>query len=383
MDRIKIATQWQEALINQDDYMKNMVKDALQSAVDSEFANFIQAQPYERTDQRAGYRNGSYDREIKTRVGSLTLSICRDRAGQFKQTVFESYQRSEKAFVRAIAEMYFNGVSTRKVGALMEELCGFNVSKSQVSELSATLDSSLQAWRERPLQTTYPYMVLDARYEKVRENNHVVSKALVVVVGITSEGQREIIGCFVINSESFEAWDHCLQSLRMRGLHGVEYAVSDDNKGLRKALMKHFQGVKQQRCQVHFMRNFLAKLSRSEHVEAMRCLQEVFAARTKEEAFARLEKVRAFLLSKKKASTAEWLEENIEEALMVLELPEAHRKQMKSTNMLERFNQEIKRRTRVIRIFPNEESCLRLLSALCQETSEQWGTRKYVPMNNI
>jgi len=383
MDRIKIATQWQEALINQDEYMKSMVKDALQNAVDSEFANFIQAQPYERTNQRAGYRNGSYDRELKTRVGSLTLTICRDRRGQFKQTVFESYQRSEKAFVRAIAEMYFNGVSTRKVGALMEELCGFNVSKSQVSELSATLDSSLQAWRERPLETTYLYMVLDARYEKVRENNHIVSKALVVVVGITREGQREIIGCFVINSESFEAWDHCFQSLRMRGLHGVEYVVSDDNKGLRKALMKHFQGVKQQRCQVHFMRNFLNKLSRSEYMEGMRCLQEVFAARTKEDAFARLEKVRAFLLSKKKASTAEWLEENIEEALMVLDLPEAHRKQMKSTNMLERFNQEIKRRTRVIRIFPNEESCLRLLSALCQETSEQWGTRKYVPMNNI
>ncbi len=197
--------------------------------------------------------------------------------------------------------------------------------------------------------------MFDARYEKIRDNGHIVSKAFVVAVGITAEGIREIIGCWVVNSESYEAWDECLKSLKERGLHGVEYVVSDENKGLRKALMKYFQGARLQRCQVHYMRNFIDKLSKSEQSE--------------------------YLLSKKRPHVAEWLEESIEEALVVLDLPEAHRKKMKSTNMLERVNQELKRRSRVVRIFPNDNSCLRLLGALCQEISESWDNRIYVRMN--
>lgn len=380
MDRTKLAAQWQEALINQDGYLASILQQALQKALESQFALFIGAESYERTDQRNGYRNGSYDRELKTRVGSFSLNICRDRDGLFQQTVFERYQRSEKALVLGIAEMYFDGVSTRKVAHIMEELCGYSISKSQVSELAATLDGSLKIWRERRLER-YRYLIFDARYEKVRDNGHIVSKAFIVAVGINDEGIREILGCWVVDSESYEAWDGCFKSLKERGLHGVEYVVSDENKGLRKALMKYFQGAKLQRCQVHYMRNFIAKLSKSEQKEGIRLLQEVFAAHTKEEALDRLDNVSDFLLSKKKAHVVDWLEESIEEALTVLDLPEAHRRKMKSTNMLERVNQELKRRSRVVRIFPNDFSCVRLLGAICQEISEGWGSRMYLRMN--
>ena len=182
----------------------------------------------------------------------------------------------------------------------------------------------------------------------------------------------------MINSESYEAWDDCLRELKDRGLKGVRYVVSDDNKGLRGAIAKHFQGVAWQRCQVHFMRNFIGKLSQTEKGEGIALLKEVFAATTKEEAKNRLGKVGEFLKRRKKDHVWIWLEESVEETLAVLDLPIEHRKKMKSTNMLERFNQELKRRSRVVRIFPNEQSCLRLLTALCQETSESWGSRNYL-----
>jgi putative transposase len=224
-------------------------------------------------------------------------------------------------------------------------------------------------------------MVIDARYEKVRENGSVVSKAFVTITGITDDGIREIIGTYIINSESYESWDDCLKNIKERGLQGVKFIVSDDNKGLRKALQKYFQDVLLQRCQVHFMRNFIYKLSKSEQPEGIRLLQEVFAADTKNEALKRAQKVQDYLIGKRKDKVAQWLDENIEEALQVLELPVSHRRKMKSTNMIERLNQELKRRSRVIRIFPNAESCLRLLSALCQEISEYWSNRIYLTMN--
>jgi putative transposase len=308
------------------------------------------------------------------------LQVCRDREGRFKTELFERYQRSEKALVACITEMYFSGVSTRKVAGIMEELCGYNLSKSYVSQVTEGMDAGLKEWRERPLNGNYPYLILDARYEKVRENGRVVSKAFVVAIGISEEGVRDVVGCWMVNSESFEAWDTCIRSLKDRGLTGVKYVVSDENKGLRLALQKYFQEANLQRCQVHFMRNFIGKLAKSEQAEGIRLLQAVFAADTKEEALKRVIKVNEFLLSKKKEKVADWLEENIEDTLAVLDLPREHRKKMKSTNMLERLNQELKRRSRVVRIFPNEESCLRLLGALCQETSEAWSGRKYLTM---
>ncbi len=198
-----------------------------------------------------------------------------------------------------------------------------------------------------------------------------MSKAFVTAIGITGEGIREIIGCWMINSESYGAWDACIASLKERGLKGVEYVVSDENQGLRSALKKHFQGVQLQRCQAHFRRNFLAKLAKSDQQKAIRLLKDVFSAHTKEDANERLEKVKASLETKKKPHVAQWLEENIEATLTVLNLPIEHGRKMKSTNMIERLNQELKRRSKIIRIFPNETSCLRLLGSLCQEVSEQ------------
>lgn len=380
MDVSKIVTQLQGGLINQGGFLTIAIEKFLQKVIEEEFEKFIRAKEYERTDERRGYRNGSYERALKTRVGNIMLHVCRDRDGEFQTALFEKYQRWEKALVGTIAEMYFSGISTRKVSGIMEELCGFSVSKSQVSNLVAALDIDLQKWRERLLTAVYRYLIFDARYEKVRENGVVVSKAYVTAIGITSEGRREIIGCWVINSESYEAWETCINSLKERGLTGVEYIVTDENKGLRKALMKHFQGVLLQRCQVHYMRNFLAKLGKSEQQEALLLLRDVFDAPTKEEAKQRIEKVKTFLETKKKKGVIDWLEDTIEETLTVFELPIAHRKKMKSTNMLERFNQELKRRSKVVRIFPNEASCLRLLGSLCQEMSELWAHRIYLTM---
>lgn len=380
MDRSKIAEEWQGALINQTDFFKNALQEFIQQALQAEFRNFIGADDYQRTSERKGFRNGAYERQLKTRVGTLYLKVCRDRDGEFRTELFERYQRSEKALVLGIMEMYLWGVSTRNVEDIMETLCGFGVSKSQVSALTVELDEKLEPWRKRALTETYIYVIFDARYEKVRENGRVISKAFVVAVGITKDGKREIIGCWVTNSESYEAWEGCLRELKERGLKDVKYVVSDDNKGLRGAIEKHFQGVIWQRCQVHFMRNFIGKLARSEQVEGIRLLKDVYAATSKEEARERLRKIEGFLIGKKKEGVWRWLEENIEETLGVYELPIEHRKRMRSTNMLERFNQELKRRSRVVRIFPNEKSCLRLLTAICMETSEEWGNRQYLEM---
>jgi len=255
--------------------------------------------------------------------------------------------------------MYLWGVSTRNVEEITEALCGFGVSKSQVSDLAKALDYDLNLWRNRDLSEAYPYLVFDARYEKIRVEGRVMSKAVAIAVGITENGRREVIGSWVINSESFEEWDACIQELIDRGLHGVGYVVSDQNKGLKSAIEKRFQGVTWQRCQVHFMRNFLFKLSKKMQTEGIRLLKRVFASENREEAKGRAAEVIQYLRAHKKDYVASWFEENYEETLGVYELPPNHRKRMKSTNMLERLNQELKRRSRVVRIFPNEASCLR------------------------
>jgi putative transposase len=377
MNSNKILEEWQETLINQPDFLKQILQNLMQLTLKEEFTKFIGAENYERTDQRKGYRNGTYERSLKTRVGKLDLNVCRDRNGEFQTELFERYQRSEKALILGILEMYLHGVATRKMEGILETLCGYGISKSQVSSMSHYLDKDLKNWRERSLEK-YRYVFFDARYEKIRENGHVISNAAVVAVGTTEEGFREIIGCDVINSESFEDWDEFIGSLRARGLIGVEYTVSDDNKGLRKAIEKHFQGALWQRCQVHFMRNFISKISKAEAPEAIRLLQEVFASFSKEEAKEKLPKLEAFLKEKKKFSLWDWLEDNIEDTFTVFALPIEHQKKMKSTNMLERYNQELKRRSQVIRIFPNAASCLRLVTALCQEKSEEWGNKRYL-----
>jgi putative transposase len=277
--------------------------------------------------------------------------------------------------------MYINGVSTRKVTRIVQELCGVEISKSQVSTLASELDKNLDLWRQRRLEKTYPYLVVDARYEKIRTGSGMVSKAVMVVVGIAACGHREILSIQIGDSENEVEWGPLFQDLKERGPGGVRYVISDDHKGLVKALERHFQNVLWQRCQVHFrqktdlpiIRNFISKFGGRDSKNYLNKLQDIFAAPDLEEARARKD----HLIEERedsKPQAAIWIDEEIESCFSVYNLPEAHRRRMKSTKMLERFNEELKRRSRVIRIFPNEEACLRLMGTMCIEQSEDWET---------
>jgi putative transposase len=351
----------------------------LQGLLEEEMTAHVGAEPYERTEERRGHRNGYKPRALKTRVGTLDLLVPQDRQGRFRTELFERYQRSEKALVLALVEMYLQGVSTRKVQRITEQLCGLEVSRSQVSALVVDLEAQIAAWRSRPLLKRYPYLVIDARYEKVRRRPHVVSQAVLVVVGIGEDGRREVLGTYLADSESEATWSDVFKDLKGRGLEGVRYAVSDDHEGLVAAGRRYFQGVVWQRCQVHVVKNLLAKVSRADRPWVLEGWWAVRDAKTLQEARTRLREL-VERLEAKYPEVAAWLEEAGEEALAVYALPEQHRKRMRSTNMLERLNQELKRRTRVVRIFPDGPSCLRLVTALAMETSEEWEARIYLDM---
>ncbi|MHB2153455.1 IS256 family transposase [Calditrichota bacterium GD2] len=366
-----ILSQIQQSLMDDSDFLRALVEKSLQKILDTEFENFIQASPYERTEDRRGYRNGSYPRYLKTRVGKIELRVLRDREGNFSTELFSRYQRNEKAFVLSMIEMYLQGVSTRKVSSIVEQLCGSSISKSMVSELSKQLDNQINTWRNRPLTKNYPYLIVDARYEDIRESGVVSSQAVLIVIGISAEGKREILSVEIGDSESEQTWRGVFKRLRSRGLRGVLYAVSDDNKGLVKALKTEFQGVSWQRCQVHFMRNFLGKISKKKDKSYILKLKDVFNAPDIQSARSRKNDL-VKELSAYKPKVSKWLDDEIEYCFTVYGLPEDHRRKMRSTNMIERLNQEILRRSRVVRIFPNRESCLRLIGAICMEQSEAW-----------
>ena len=363
----------QNVLLDDKDFLKELIAKDLQDILKTEFENYIGAGRYERNKERRGYRNGSYVRSLTTRVGRIELEVCRDREGRFQSELFRRYQRSEQAFMLSMIEMYVHGVSTRKVNRIVQELCGVEISKSQVSDLTSELDTNLDLWRQRRLEKSYPYLVVDARYEKIRTNAGVVSKAVMIVVGVASCGHREILSVQIGDSENEVDWGLIFQDLKERGICGVRYVVSDDHSGLVKALERHFQNVLWQRCQVHFIRNFISKLGGRDSKNYLNKLQDIFAAPDLEEARSRKNNL-ASELEESKPQIASWIDEEIESCFSVYHLPEAHRRRMKSTNMLERFNQELKRRSRVVRIFPNEESCLRLMGTMCIEQSEEWET---------
>ena len=302
----------------------------------------------------------------------------RDRDGDFSTELFDRFQRSEKALTLSLVEMYLQGVSTRKVGNIVEELCGHKVSKSQVSELTKKLDSDLEAWRRRPLTKSYAYIIVDALYEKVRQGGRVVSRANLVAMGVAKDGYREIIGCRTANTENGPEWKEFLRSLIDRGLNSPSLVVSDDHAGLTEAIDSLFTGSCWQRCQVHYMRNYIGKLKMSEKGELVPMLKRVFESSDKEEALEKVKELTSKLYEKERDEVAEWLESNIEDTLNVFSIPEKHRKKLRSSNVLERFNRELRRRTRIIGIFPNAKSCERLLTALCQESSEQWEQKMYL-----
>lgn len=370
-----VLGQLQKVLVDEQTFLKSVVQECLQELLRAEFDRFINAGYYERSAARQGLRNGSYVRALKTRVGSLELCVCRDREGQFQTELFGRYQRSEQSLLLSLIEMYLQGVSTRKVSKIVETLCGLSISKSQVSDLCKSLDSQLRVWRNRRLEQRYPYLVIDARYEKVRTPNGVVSRAVMIVIGISDSGHRSILSVDIGDSESESTWSDVFKKLKERGLHGVAYAVSDEHRGLVKALNRYFQGAMWQRCQVHFIRNFLSKLNRKDARRFLPLLKDMFSATSYQEAIRRKTALLSELQSKRE-DVASWLDEQIESCLAVYNLPPSHRRRMKSTNMLERLNQELKRRSHVVRIFPNEASCIRLIGTLCQEASEAWETGK-------
>ena len=364
---------------NGDDPLKALLRHTIQQLLEEELTAFLNAEPYTRTAERRGYRNGYKPRTLKTRVGRLDLMVPKDREGLFQTELFEKYQRNEKALVLAIIEMYVQGVSTRKVKKITEELCGLEISKSQVSELSKGLDNEVQQWRMGPLTKRYPYLVVDARVERIRRDGAIIPQSVLIVVGIDNEGYREVLGVWCADSESEASWSTVFRELKERGLHGVSYVVSDDHKGLTKAIAHQFQGAIWQRCQVHFMRNVRAMISKKNRGRITASLKEITGAESLDSARKRLnEAVDALMPTHPKV--AGHLDMYGDEILAVYALPEHHRKRLRTTNMLERFNEEIKRRTQVVRIFPNEQSCIRLVSALAMEENENWMERKYLNM---
>jgi putative transposase len=338
------------------------------------------AAPYQRTEQRRGYANGYKDKTVHSRIGDLHLDVPQTRDVEFYPQALERGIRSERALTAALAEMYVQGVSTRKVSKIVEELCGHEVSSSTVSRLTTGLDKELQRWRERPLDDV-PYLILDARYEHVRRGGTVVDMALFVAIGITPDGRRTVLGVSVSDSEAEVHWREFFKSLLARGLYGVRYLVSDAHEGLKAARQACFAGVPWQRCQFHLMQNAMRYIpSEAMQEDVVADLRDVFDAPDRAEADRRLH-----CAVEKYADAApklvDWMETNVPESLTVFCLPARHRVRMRTSNMLERLNRELKRRTRVVSIFPNEASLLRLASAVLMEVDEGWMSgRKYLTM---
>ena len=360
-----------ELIGEQEDLLRELVQHIVQQVLEAEMDEAVGAEKGERTAARLGYRSGHYSRSLLTRVGKLELRVPQDRQGRFRTEVFERYQRSEKALVGALAEMYVQGVSTRKVKAITEELCGHEFSASSISRINQGLDEELEKFARRPLEEDYPYLILDARYEKIREDGVIRSQAVLVAIGINWDGRRCVLAVEMANRESQSSWRDFLLQLRQRGLRGVQLVVSDDHAGLKKAIREVLPEAAWQRCYVHFLRNTLDYLPRKADDDCLIELRWIYERRNREEA---RQDLNAWLAKwgTRYPKLCAWVEEHIEETLTFYGLPLPHHKHLKSTNLLERLNEELKRRTLVVRIFPNAASCLRLTRALAVEMHEGW-----------
>ena len=348
-------------------------------AMKAERTRALGAEPYERIPERKGYANGFKPKTIATRMGSVLLDVPQTRNMEFYPSSLERGIRSERALNLSMAEMYVQGVSTRKVSRIMETLCGFEVSSTQVSQATQKLDDELRSWRERPLGNMQ-YLIVDARYEKVRHGGSVISCAVLVAVGIDQEGKRSILGASVSLSEAEVHWRDFMGSLQARGLHGVQCIISDDHAGLKAARQARFPGIPWQRCQFHLMQNamhYVPKLDMRKEVVAD--LKVILDAPNRSRA---QEALQATMVKYQKTAPklSAWLEENFVEGFTIFDLPAEHRRRLRTSNLLERLNKEIKRRTRVASLFPNEESALRRVSAVLVEIDEEWATAKtYLP----
>jgi transposase-like protein len=343
----------------------------LNNAMQMERSKYLQAEEYERTADRKGHANGYKPKTLRTRIGDITFAIPQVREGGFYPSALEKGMRSERALVAALAEMYVQGVSTRKVKAITEELCGVEISTMQVSRATAQLDGVLQEWRERPLgEVTYLYV--DARYEKVREAGQVRDAAVLVATGITPQGERQVLGVSVSLSEHETHWKAFLKGLKERGMHGVRLVISDDHEGLGAARRAVLGSVPWQRCQFHLQQNAGAYAPKQTmRLEVAADIRSMFNAPDRKMAEEFLQAaIQKYAVSAPRLSA--WMEDNLAEGFTVFAFPLEHRRSIRTTNSLERVNKEIRRRTRVVGVFPNEASCLRLVSALLMETSEEW-----------
>jgi transposase-like protein len=357
------------------DGMADAYRILLNEAMKAERSAVLGAGAYQRSPDRKGYANGFKPKTIATRSGSITVDVPQTRDVEFYPSALEKGVRSERALKLAVAEMYVQGVSTRKVQAVMQELCGLNVSSSEVSRAAQLLDEELERWRRRPL-ACFPYLILDARYEKVRHGGCVVSCALLVAVGIGPDGKRSILGVSVSLSEAEVHWRDFLAGLQDRGLHGVQLIVSDDHAGLKAAREARFAGIPWQRCQFHLMQNAMQYVPKLDmRKEAAADIRTILDAPDRNEAQRRKDQVLQ-KYQKTAPKLVAWLDANVGESLAVFDFPAAHRKRLRTSNLLERINKEIKRRTRVATLFPNEASLLRLASAVLAEIDEEWQSAK-------
>lgn len=358
---------------NLDHVVKSTVVLVLNEYMKKERDEYLNTDAYERTDERFDYRNGYYDREYMLSIGKVNLRVPRTRSGEFSPTVFEKYRRCDQAFALSMLEMVINGVSTRKVKNVVEQLCGEYVSKSFVSSLTEKLDPIVNEWANRPLNTEYyRYVYVDAMYIKVREHHKVVSKAVYIATGLNEGNRRDIIGLKVSHEESYEAWHEFLNELITRGLQSPQLVISDAHSGLKKAIQKVFIGTSWQRCTVHFKKNLIEKLPRKGMNDVKGELKRIFDAETPQDARKRKEEfVSNHQDNSKMEKAINNLEEGFDDAIQYLNEPLAYHRFIRSTNSLERLNQEVRRRERVIRIFPNTQSAFRLIGAVLMDYEEE------------
>jgi putative transposase len=355
------------------DFLPELIRILVNAAMQFERQQHLAVEPYERSDQRQGQANGFKPKTVQTRLGDITFAIPQVREGGFYPQALEKGLRSERALTLTLAEMYVQGVSTRKVAAIIEQMCGSSISSTQVSRAVSLLDATLEAWRTRPLGEIV-YLFVDARYEKVRQDGQIRDAAVLIACGLTPEGQRRILGVSVALSEQEIHWRSFLQSLVARGLCGVQLIISDDHAGLAQARKAVFGGIPWQRCQFHLQQNAGAYVPRKEmRAEVAADIRTIFNMPDRASAEAQLRRTIA-KYEKTAAKLALWLEKSIPEGLTVFDFPKAHQRKIRTTNGLERVNREVKRRTQVVSIFPNDAAGLRLVSAILMEIDEDWQT---------
>jgi transposase-like protein len=367
-----------------EDIMGKIVKLGLEQLMELERDTHVGKESYERGEGRRTYRNGYKDRQLYTRVGPLTLRVPKTRDGKFYPSILNKYQRSEKALVLALAEAYYQGVSTRKMKRVTERLLGKEFSSQAISDFAARLDGELEGWRNRSIEGHYPYVLVDARYEKCRIDHRIADVAVLIAIGINEEGYREVLSVDVRWGETKTSWEQFFGDLKERGLSEVRLFTSDAHPGIRSAIKHHFTGTAWQRCQCHFLREMLDSVPKSRRAKLHDLLKIVWESHDRETAKKRLKEAAQFV-EDCAPGTARRIVEDGWQTLTVYDVaPPGHHRRLRTTNMVERVNEELKRRSKVVRIFPNPESCLRLFSALLKELHEDWCSgRKYLDMDKL